>query len=115
MVLRTSILTPDYVTTRSGGQFLYCALHRTFHDRSEFSTGSNGQQRQATRYCLHASAAEVAAFATLANMVPTDEGRKEGARRLGMLREFGYDEAQASARAERAISNSRSVYASLTR
>ena len=77
-----SALTPAFVETRTGGRFLYCALHREWHSYDEFSGGSSGQCRQAVRYCLRATAEERATFEQKQSMAPSDEGRFRIADRL---------------------------------
>ena len=80
--VRLSAITVEFVERRSGGQYLYCAIHRTFENIDNFSAGANGQQRAAPRFCLRCTPEERRRFDELANVVPTDEGRREGARLL---------------------------------
>ena len=42
--VRLSAITVEFVERRSGGQYLYCAIHRTFENIDNFSAGANGQQ-----------------------------------------------------------------------
>ena len=72
----------EFVYRHSGGLYLYCAVHRTFHSKDDFSTGNRGMQRTAVRYCLETTAAEREDFDNLANMTPTVEGRRRGAELL---------------------------------
>ena len=99
--LPASAITPKYVEERSGGDSLYCAIHRTFHDSSTFSQGSTGQARQPSRYCMKCTAHEKANFNTLANVKPSEEGIKEGARRLNAVLTGMEAEAVAQQRASR--------------
>lgn len=82
--VRLNAIDAEFVFQRSGGLYLYCAIHRTFHSKDDFSSGNRGMQRTAVRYCLHTSAAERENFDNIANMTPTLEGRRRGAELLGL-------------------------------
>ena len=100
---RLSSITIANVERDSGGLFLYCALHRCWHDRSSFSPGSTGQQKKATRYCLNATWSEKQQFDEIADMEPSDEGRYDIANKLG-IRVEGAPTAAPSERATRMAS-----------
>jgi len=74
------LVTPTYVELRTGGEYLYCAIHRTFHGSDDFT---RDQSRLAARYCIKCTPNEKANVDTLANMVPSAAGILEGRLRCG--------------------------------
>ena len=63
-------------------------MHRTFHGRTDFSGGRHGQMHQPSpRYCIRASQAHLqgADWPARANMVLSNEGILEGARRMQVV------------------------------